>query len=187
MAGGIGAGDLMHQVAEGLTRTGLDVRQDGHDDISQIDIACRAGRCTLWVSDFGTAEWEYQLAQDADPGMAADLAAILLTGHPGPCPPPSRSPCRRQLTFKGIVGLDLRARGLDVELAVYPEQDVLNVAAEIVITSPDDTGGGMQVWLTDDGHLTWRRDYQPGEPAVAAIVETVTRAISRLHAAGQPA
>jgi hypothetical protein len=74
-----------------------------------------------------------------------------------------------------------------VELAVYSEEDVLSVAAEIVITSPAGTGGDMQVWVTDDGHLTWKRDARPGEPAVAAIVETVTRAISHLHAAGQPA
>ena len=109
----------------------------------------------------------------------------MLTGHAGASP--WRDPGGRSLTFKGIVGLDLRARGLDVELAVYPEQDVLNVYAEIVITSPADAGGGMQVWVSDNGHLTWKRDYQPGEPAVAAITETVTRAITRLHATGQPA
>jgi hypothetical protein len=177
----------MRRVAEGLAGTGLDVRPYGRDGSSQIDIACHAGHCTLWVSDFGTAEWEYQPAQDADLGLAADLAAILLTGHAQACPPPPSRPGGQHLTFKGIVGLDLRARGLDVELAVYPEEDVLNVVAEIVITSPADTGGGMQVWVTDDGHLTWKRDYRPGEPAVIAIVETVTRAISCLHSAGQPA
>jgi len=175
----------MRQVAEGLARTGLDVRPYGDEGSSQIDIACRAGHCTLWVSDSGTAEWEYWPVQDADPGLAADLAAILLTGDAQASPP--RGPGRPHLTFKGIVGLDLRARGLDVELAVYPEEDVLNVVAEIVITSPAGTGAGMQVWVTDDGHLTWKRDYQPGEPAVTAIVETVTRAITRLHTAGQPA
>jgi hypothetical protein len=177
----------MRQVGEGLALTGLDVRPYRDDGSSQVDIGCRAGHCTLWASDFGTAEWEYQPAQDADPGLAADLAAILLTGHAEACPHPPLDPRRPHLTFKGIVGLDLRARGLDVELAVYPEEDVLSVAAGIVITSPAGPGGGMQVRVTDDGHLTWKRDYQPGEPAVAAIVETVTRAISRLHAAGQPA
>ena len=177
----------MRQVTEGLTRTGLDVGQSGHDDISQIDITCPAGRCTLWVSDSGDAEWEYWPGQDPDPGLAADLAAILLTGHADPCPDPPRGLGRRYLTFKGIVGLDLRARGLDVELAVYTEEDVLNVVAEIVITSPAGTRDGMRVWVSDDGVLTWKRDSHPGEPAVTAITETVTRAISRLHTAGQPA
>jgi hypothetical protein len=188
VADGTRPGDLMRQVTEGLTRTGLDVGQSGHDDISQIDIACDAGRCTLWVSDSGDAEWEYWPGQDPDPGLAADLAAILLTGHADPCPDPPRGHGRRHLTFKGIVGLDLRARGLDVELAVYTEEDVLNVVAEIVITSPAGTGGaGERVWVSDDGVLTWKRDSQPGEPAVTAIVETVTRAIRRLHTPGQPA
>lgn len=180
-------GDLMRQVTEGLTRTGLDVGQSGHDDISQIDITCPAGRCTLWVSDSGDAEWEYWPGQDPDPELTADLAAILLTGHADPCPDPPRGTGRQHLTFKGIVGLDLRARGLDVELAVYTEEDVLNVAAEIVITSPADTRGGTRVWVSDDGVLTWKRDYQPGEPAVTAITETVTRATTRLHTLGQPA
>ena len=187
MADGTRPGDLIRQVAEALTRTGLGTCPHGENGSNQIDIECHAGHCTLWVSDFGTAEWEYHPAQDADPELAADLAAILLTGHPAPSPPPSRGPDRPHLTFKGIVGLDLRARGLDVELAVYPEFDVLNVTAEIVITSPADTHGGMQVWVSDDGHLTWRRDYQDGEPVVTAIAETVTRAITRLRAAGQPA
>jgi hypothetical protein len=151
MAGGTRPGGLMHRVAEGLARAGLDVRQDGHDGISQIDIACREGHCTLWVSDFGTAEWEYQPARDVDPGLAADLAAILLTGHARASA--WRGPGGQHLTFKGIVGLDLRARGLDVELAVYPEEDVLNVYAEIVVTSPADTSSGMQVWVMTPASL----------------------------------
>jgi hypothetical protein len=88
-ADGTRPGGLIRQVAEGLALTGLDVRPYGDDGSSQIDIACRTGHCTLWVSDFGTAEWEYWPGHDADPGLAADLAAILLTGHAG-----ASRPCR---------------------------------------------------------------------------------------------
>lgn len=187
VAGGTRPGDLLRLVAEDLSGTGLDVIRSGAGGWSQIAIACRDGQCALSVSDCGNARWDYWPAGEADPGLTADLAAILLTGHPGACPPPQRDPGRQDLTFKAVVGLDLRARGLDVKLAVYPDKEVLDAYAEIVITSPADTRGDMQVWASDDGHLTWRRDYQPGGPAVAAIVATAKRAISRLHAAGQPA
>jgi hypothetical protein len=104
------------------------------------------------------------------------------------------------ITFKGIVGLELKARGLDVELAVYCDEDVFDTFAEIVATVPG-SGDDGQVWVTDDDGLTWVRSScaktaasasgpEPGgqadDPAgvVGSLVEAVTRAMSCLRPAG---
>ncbi|MGH7734826.1 MAG: hypothetical protein ACREOE_14330, partial [Gemmatimonadales bacterium] len=136
---------------------------------------------------------------DADPGLTADLATVLLTGRSGPQPRLGSGHQRENVTFKGIVGLELKARGLDVELAVYCDETAFDTFAEIIATVPG-SGDDAQVCVTDDGGLTWTRDYlaeaaalvsapepcgQAADPASVAssVVEAVTRAMSLLHPA----
>jgi hypothetical protein len=194
--------ELLRLVADGLTCAGLEVRPSGDGEGCRLDIAWPGARCTLTVGECGNAEWEYcpRSPQDADPGLTADLATALLTGRTGPQPRLGIRQQHENITFKGIVGLELKARGLDVELAVYCDEDVFDTFAEIVATVPG-SGDDGQVWVTDGGGLTWVRGSwadtaasasgpepggQAGDPASVAgsLVEAVTRAMSCLRPAG---
>jgi hypothetical protein len=195
-------GELLRLVADGLAGAGLDVRPPAGADGCRLDIALPGARCALAVGDCGSAEWEYWpwSADDADPGLTADLATVLLTGRSGPQPRLGSGHQRENVTFKGIVGLELKARGLDVELALYCDETVFDTFAEIVVTVPGTGEGGGQVCVADDGGLTWTRDYlaeaaalselglagQAADPASIAglVVEAVTRAMALLRPAG---
>jgi hypothetical protein len=198
-------GELLRLVTDGMTRAGFDVRPPEHDESDRMTIACAGERCTLAVNDQGLAVWDYcpRPSGDANPDLAADIATTLLTGRPGPHPRLRR---RRELdgiTFKGLVGLELKARGLDVELAVYTDDDYFDAFAEIVATAPG-TGDEARVCVADDGCVTWTRSYwaeaatimlEPefrgwiADPAsvAAAIVTTVTRAMPLVRHQPPPA
>jgi hypothetical protein len=190
-------GGLLRLVADGLAGAGLDVRVPGDEDGCRLDIVLPGARCTLAVGDCGSAEWEYcpWSPGDADPDLTADLATALLTGRTGPQPRLGSGRQRENVTFKGIVGLELQARGLEVEMAVYCDETAFDTFAEIIATVPG-PGDDGQVCVTDDGGLTWTRDYwaetaiasgpescrQAADPASVAgsVVEAVTRAASLL-------
>jgi hypothetical protein len=121
-------------------------------------------------------------------------------GRAGPQPRLGSGHQRENVTFKGIVGLELKARGLDVELAVYCDETAFDTFAEIIATVPGQGDGGGLVCVADDGGLTWTRDYlveaaalvsaeglcgQAADPASIAgsVVEAVTRAMSLLRPA----
>ena len=193
-------GELLRLVADGLAGAGLDVSPPA-DGEGRLDIAWPGARCTLAVGEGGSAEWEFRpwSADDADPDLTADLATVLLTGQAGPQPRLAGHQLEN-VTFKGIVGLELRARGLEVELAVYCDETAFDTFAEIIATVPGPGDGGGQVCVTDEGGLTWTRDYwaetaaitsetkpwgQPADPASIAgsVVEAVTRAMSLLRPA----
>jgi hypothetical protein len=87
-----------------------------------------------------------------------------------------------------------------VELAVYADEDYFDAPAEIVVTSPG-SGDDAKVCITDDGWLTWMRDYWPESAAIASgpgpggqladpasvaasVTETIMRAMSCLRPAG---
>jgi hypothetical protein len=184
-------GELLSLVMDGLSGSGLDVRRD---EDCRLTIDWPGARCMLAVSDCGRAEWEYCPGPPADPGLAADLATTLLTGCPGPFPRLEGS--RERATFRGSVGRELTARGLDVELVVYTDEAAFDAFAEIVATVPGDEDA--QVHVADDGGLTWIRDYQAETAAIASgpdfcgstvdpasvassVVEAVTRAMSCLR------
>lgn len=194
-------GELLRLVADGLAGAGLDVRAPG-DGEGRLAIAWPGARCTLAVGEGGSAEWEYcpRSPADADPDLAADLATALLTGQAGPQPRLGSGHQLENVTFKGIVGLELKARGLDVELAVYCDETAFDTFAEIIATVPGQGEDGGQVCVTDEGGLTWTRDYLAGTAAVVSapelcgqvadpasvadsVVEAVTRAMSLLRPA----
>ena len=200
LADRIAPGELLHLVADGLTDAGLDIRPPADGD-GRLDIAWPGARCALAVGDGGSAEWEYcpWSPQDADPDLTADLATVLLTGRAGPQPRLGSGHLFENVTFKGLVGLELKARGLEVELAVYCDETAFDTFAEIIATVPG-SGQDAQVCVTDEGGLTWTRDYlaeaalisapgmcgQAADPArvASSVVEAVTRAMSLLRPAG---
>jgi hypothetical protein len=194
-------GELLRLVADGLAGAGLDVSPPA-DGEGRLDIAWPGARCTLAVGEGGSAEWEYWpwSPADADPDLTADLATVLLTGQAGPQPRLGAGHQLENVTFKGIVGLELKARGLDVELAVYCDETAFDTFAEIIATVPGQGDDGGQVCVTDEGGLTWTRDYwaeaaaliaapglcgQAADPASIAgsVVDAVTRAMSLLRPA----
>jgi hypothetical protein len=197
------AGELIRLVAEGLAGCGLDVRLSDPEGSAQLTIACEAGQCVLWVNDWGYAEWDYRprSKDEADPRLTAEMATALLTGRAGQYECLAGEYRCDGITFKGIVGRELKARGLDVGLAVYEDEDYFDVRAEIVITVPA-SEDGAEVRVADDGWLTWTRDYwgqtaaivfepefcgwitNPGHVA-ASVVATIMPALSCLCRLGR--
>jgi len=190
-------GELASLTAASLAAAGLQVTvQDtaDPDGLCRLMIRCHGAQCALMVSDDADAElwWTPVAAEAADPHRTADLAAALLSGEAGARHPDTAG--GRDITFKGIVGMDLRAGGFTVDLNTYPDDYYYDVIAEIAATNPRTADSGT-VYVTDDGGLTWHRDYWdehaedewgpqfrtwlPDPPAVArAIADTVSRALS---------
>jgi hypothetical protein len=87
-----------------------------------------------------------------------------------------------------------------VELAVYCDETAFDTFAEIIVTVPGPGDGGGQVCVTDEGGLTWTRDYWAEAVIVSApelcgqaadsvsiassVVEAVTGAMSLLRPGG---
>jgi hypothetical protein len=191
-------GELMRLVAAGLTASGLDVRPPEHDGGCRLRIGCPGVRCALSVTDCGDIEWECcpQASSAADPGQIADVATVLLTGQTRGYPRRGNGYGHDSITFKGIVGLELKARGLAVDLEVYEDKDYFDAQAAIVVTNPA-SAEDATVHVADDGSITWSRDYwaeaatviwEPDfcgwiadpEKVADAVVATVTRAMSQL-------
>jgi hypothetical protein len=112
-------------IADGLTGNGLDVRPLEQDGSRRLAIASADGRCTLVVNDLGDTGWEYcpWSIDSADPKQLADVTTALLTGRADDFPRLGRGYEHEGITLKGIVGLELKARGMDVGLNVYPDED----------------------------------------------------------------
>lgn len=193
-------GELMRLVADGLTANGFEVRPPECEGGCRLTIGCHGARCTVAVTDWADVEWEWcpWASGEAEPKQVADLATVLLTGRVQDYPRRETGHGRETITFKGIVGLELRARGFDVDLEVCRDEDCFDASAEIVVTSPD-TGDEATVHVSDDGNVTWTRDYwaeaatviwEPefrgwiADPAKLAgtVVATITRTMSQLAA-----
>ena len=154
-------GELMHRVAEELARNGVGVSYPEWHDARRLVITCPAARCTLAVEDCGLVTWEWHPASAGrtDPKQLADMASTLLTGQSGPHPRRGDGYKRPELTLKGVVGRELAARGLTVDLEVYLDEVVFDAQAGIVVTASG--GVDAEVRVTDNGCLSWERDYWP--------------------------
>jgi hypothetical protein len=152
------ASELARLTAASLTAAGLQVTGPDAAGGCRLVIACQAAQCALIVSDSADAElhWSPFAGDAADPHRVADLAAALLSGQPGARHPDAAS---GGITFKGIVGIDLRAGGFQVDLNVYPDNYYYDVTADITVTGPR-AGNSGAVHVTDDGGLTWHRERQ---------------------------
>src|SRR6266567_1049965 len=96
----------------------------------------------------GDVEWECapQAGGEMDPKQIADIAATLLTGQAQAYPRLGTGYGHGSVTFKGIVGLELKARGFHVDLEVYQDEDYFDARAEIVVTSTG-SGDGATVYV----------------------------------------
>ncbi|MGH3247679.1 MAG: hypothetical protein ACRDOI_15930, partial [Trebonia sp.] len=192
-------GELARLTAAHLTAAGLNVTGPDPDDPAgcRLFIWCPGGPYSLTVDDDAHAELQ---SDHDDPHRAADTAAALLS----PAPSDARHPdaaSGSSLTFKGTAGMDLKAKGFDVALDVYTDDTYYDVISEIAVTNP--RAGTGTVYITDQGGLTWSRDYWdehaatareprhrtwlPDPPAAPRhIAATITRALSARHGTRAP-
>jgi hypothetical protein len=184
-------GELMSMVADGLHGCGFHVVLPSDSEGRALAIAKVPGTppSRLLVDDSGNVEWDYPAPEDGnpDPRRVADVVAALLMGETGPSERMARGYRSPSLTFKGIVGLELRERGFRVELAVYKDDTYFNALAEIVVSVPEGDAES-EVCVADDGAITWTNDYWhecvvagrlSGKEAIARdIIDTMNRALS---------
>ncbi len=185
-------GELARLTAARLAAAGFSVTGPDPDDPDglRLMIWCADGPYWLVVSDDAQAELQ---GDHDDPRHAADIAAALLS----PAPSDARHPdaiSGGRITFKGITGMDLKAKGFNVTLDVYADDYYYDVSADIAATNPHADAG--TVYVNDQGGLTWHRDLWPehagteGEggqrfrwwlpdPSAVArdIADTITRAL----------
>jgi hypothetical protein len=157
-------GALMHLVAAGLTGNGFRVGLPQPGAGRRLSIACPAARCILTVEDWGAvvAEWSPAASSVIDPLELADLASALLTGRAGLARWQDDCRDRTDLSLKAKVGRELRARGLLAGLEVWPDELSFEAHTAVVATAP---GTDAEVRVTDDGWLSWERDYAAEEAA----------------------
>jgi hypothetical protein len=178
-------GEVMHMVADRLTARGYDVRRPETEEGRRLTIRSGIGRCMISVSDCGHVEWEYALPDwgEAAPKRIADVATLLLTGGSEDYPRQGTGYGNPGISLKGVAGLELKARGLDVSLEVYEDDAFYDVLAAIVVTNPG-TATDAAVRVCDDGIIIWERDYYAeapdAPPATIAdsIATTLAQAIS---------
>ncbi len=154
-------GGLLALVAGELPGYGVQARPAGPGSLA-VTMAGGAGSI-LTVSESASVEWECKVARDAAGAamILADIAACLLGGRDGdPGPPPGGPEADGGLSLKGRAGRELRRRGLAAALAVYEDPEMLEVAGEVIVTSPA-AGDHARVRINDDGVLVWERDYWP--------------------------
>jgi hypothetical protein len=163
-------GMLMHLVTDRLKAHGFGVHLPEEEDERRVHVERWGGRCDLSVGDSGFVEWECApwASDKADPKLTADIAAFLLAGKDEDNPRQGSGYDPRGLSFKGIVGNELRARGFDVGLEVYEDNELFEAFTEIVVTNPA-IHPNASVRITNDGAIAWECDY-PYE--VAAITDT---------------
>lgn len=170
----LAAGELLRLTSEYLAAWGIPVKPDG----DQLLIApaakprskkkareTRAARCTLTVDDDADARLYFLpwAAETADGHWLADIAAALLTGTAGTGP---RHPGTSSLAAAGVKatsGLDLRDRGLTVELNTYEDDHCFHVVSDVSVTVPGLRGPEWPVrgvvYVSDDGTVYWERCY----------------------------
>jgi hypothetical protein len=157
------AGELMRLVADRLTNSGLYVGYPRRDDPCRFEITgLKEADCRIVVTDCGQIQldWTPSARDGTDPQVIADMAACLLTGGPAAGKEHESQHSIKALTFKGLVGADLKARGFDVKLETFQDDQVFDTLTVVVAANP----GSMEfpkVTISDDGSLLWEHEYWP--------------------------
>jgi len=155
-AGDIVPGRLMRLVAGGLTARGLRVYLPEDEDDWGFSVGRLDGCCDLTVGDCGLVRWEWLpwSGKEPDPALAANIAAFLLTGKDGDHADGEGGGGLRGLSFKGVVGNELRSRGFTVGLMLCEDPDYLEVSSEISVTNSV-ANPQSSVRIDDSGWIAW--------------------------------
>ncbi len=168
-------GAAMRAVAAKLAAHGFHVCGPDWEEGRRLRITNLPGTtCEVTVEDSGFVTWEYWrgASKGTDPDRLASLAMHLLIA--GRAYPPRQGAATRNVNagHQGIIGRELEANGLTVDLEVYADHVCFEVAAEIVVTNPAHPGRG-RVRIGDEPGLTWECGYQEGPSAPEAIADTI--------------
>jgi hypothetical protein len=179
-------GDLMREVAAKLAARGLNFSYTGGAPGYLTMTDADGTRCDLDVTDWGHVEWECSLPHPGqiDPKQVADLVTVLLTSQLTGFPRQGDG-YGKQLTLKGVVGRELAARGLDVTLDVYEDEECYDVAADIVAANPAARAECL-VWVSDGGVITWRSDYSERAATDADVARDIADTIAHAYSCAAP-
>lgn len=162
VAPGTMPGDLMRLVGDALAGRGAHVGYTGVPGGQRLAVTGlgELGAFGLSVEDTGRVQFERAAPGGRpDPRQVADMATVLLTGRPGPFEYLGSGYGNESITFKGVVGLELRARGIETELEIYADEEYLDAEAGIRAASPR-YGDDSTVFLGDHAGMLWIRDYR---------------------------
>lgn len=175
----------------GLKERGLVVSREDKDeryrevgpclDIRGIPAAPASSLLVTDEIDDIAVRWEYCPVEDGreDPKRTADIATALLTEDEAPYERLCGEYSRGMVSYKGIVGRELKARGFGVELSVHRDEEYFDASAEIAVSRGD---SGMRAVIDDSGFITWDADYRvahagagpaPGPTASPASIEDI--------------
>lgn len=166
------AAGMMHAVADRLQSKGLDLRFPNYEEGRCLSIAnAKGARSDITVEDCGYVLWEYWPLSQAKTNPA-DIAAVALGVLGGNItgPGPSANP---KVALKGAVGRELEDRRMSVTLAVYEDEKMFEVMAEIMAVNPNLPELG-RVFVTDEGSITWEyHNDGPRAECALAVADTI--------------
>ncbi len=168
-------GAAMRVMAGKLAAQGFDVSGPEWEEGRRLRITNLPGTtCEVTVEDSGFITWEYlrRASKGADVGRLTGLALhLLIPGRPYP-PRPGGSARNDRTGLYGIVGRELEANGLTVDLEVYADHVSFEVAAEIVVADPAHPECG-RVRISDEPGLAWECGLQEHPVDPAAIADAI--------------
>ncbi|HEY2577828.1 MAG TPA: hypothetical protein VGI74_16095 [Streptosporangiaceae bacterium] len=168
----------MRVMIEVLTGRGFDVREpEWENPVLALD-GVNSRRCEIQVGFGGQATWEYLPSNDAHI-ESADISRMvlrLLGAHTIDSGEPHAEP-HPEVTPKGAVAHEMKARGLGVEIDVFIDDMVYAVGATIEITNPAKHERGA-VNVTDDGAIWWECDFEELTGHATEIAETIADALA---------
>jgi hypothetical protein len=192
MERGCPPGRLVRMVAVRLAARGVRAeRDDSGDDPCWLTVAGLAGMtCSLHIQDCGYIACDYAPCRgwEADPIRLAGVVIGILARDSSER---YRTAGRRGisgLSLRTIVGMELVAAGLDVDLDVYPILQDFRVDAELAVTNPGHPERG-EVSIADDGSVLMECDCWEGigtagtEEIAESIANHVSDAIAKFNAA----
>lgn len=113
---------------------------------------------SLLVTDDIMVRWEYCPVDGGklDPKRAADMVTALLADGAAPYDRLGGGYGTKMISYKGIIGRELKARGFCVELKVYQDETNFDAWADISVRRGE---SGMCAVVDDSGSITWDADY----------------------------
>jgi len=178
-----GPGEAIRVVAEKLAAIGFDIHGPDRDEGWRLTIPnAQCTRCELVIEDDWSVTWDYRPLTGCDTDLAVMTGLVLrILGAEDAGRSQSATGAQPGTSLKGLVGRALDAHGLAVRMAVYTDLFFYSVAAELVVANPARPERG-QVRVTDQGDITWERDYHDTAGSGAwdvagAIVKVITDGI----------
>lgn len=170
---------LVALVMQGIREIGLSVSCQEECCI-QVEGIKAAPAASLLIEDAATVRWEYNPSDlgGEDPKCAADIVTALLGDGEAPYERLGTGCEKESLSFKGVVGDELDARGFNVELAIHEDYLYFDVWADISVTS--ESQKCMRVLVGDEGFIIFDADYEAGAQAIADDIKARIRRLTHV-------